>query len=151
METQPLKQYVEGFAFNYDRDSVVLIRKKRPAWQAGYLNGVGGKIEPNELTIEAMVREYREETGVNNSPADWQHTITLKTKDSEIFFFRSFNRHLYELALTKTDERVERVYVGELAEYNIVPNLHYIIPMCLFADSNYNNATLVLPVTLEER
>ena len=34
--------YACGFLFSDDRRHVVLIRKRRPAWQAGKLNGVGG-------------------------------------------------------------------------------------------------------------
>ena len=65
--------YVVGFLFKEDKSSVVLIRKDRPAWQAGKLNGVGGKIEPNESAIDAMVREFREETSVDTNPSIWKH------------------------------------------------------------------------------
>ena len=37
---------------------VVLTHKNRPAWQAGKLNGVGGKIELLESPVAAMVREF---------------------------------------------------------------------------------------------
>ena len=60
-----VKRYVVGFLLNYDRTQVVLIRKNRPAWQAGHLNGVGGKIEMGETPIEAMTREFEEETGLH--------------------------------------------------------------------------------------
>jgi 8-oxo-dGTP pyrophosphatase MutT (NUDIX family)/NTP pyrophosphatase (non-canonical NTP hydrolase) len=57
-------KYVVGFALNEARTHVCLIRKTRPSWQCGYLNGIGGKVEPGETTHEAMVREFLEETGV---------------------------------------------------------------------------------------
>ena len=41
-----MERMVVGFAFTEDRRSVILIRKNRPEWQAGRLNGVGGHIEP---------------------------------------------------------------------------------------------------------
>jgi 8-oxo-dGTP diphosphatase len=44
----PMQTYACGFLFSLDRTRVLLIRKRRPAWQAGRLNGVGGKIEPGE-------------------------------------------------------------------------------------------------------
>ena len=56
--------YVLGFAFTTD-GRVALIQKKRPAWQAGRLNGIGGKVEGTEHSAAAMVREFREETGVD--------------------------------------------------------------------------------------
>lgn len=54
-------EYVLGFAMYEGR--VWLIRKARPAEQAGKLNGIGGKVEPGEHPDEAMVREFKEEAG----------------------------------------------------------------------------------------
>lgn len=48
---------------------VALIRKAKPEWQKGKLNGIGGKIEEGEGPFAAMVREFREETGVDHR--DW--------------------------------------------------------------------------------
>lgn len=48
-------------------DSVLLLRKNKPEWQAGYLNFMGGKIEAGETPAEAMAREGDEELGLNCS------------------------------------------------------------------------------------
>lgn len=62
--------YVLGFAFLGNR--VLLIRKTKPAWQAGKLNGVGGKVEPFDADLEAaMIREFREETGITTQVGQW--------------------------------------------------------------------------------
>jgi 8-oxo-dGTP diphosphatase len=53
--------------FDYTLNKVVLIRKDRPEWQKGKLNGVGGKVEENESPYDAMPREFREETGIETS------------------------------------------------------------------------------------
>ena len=53
-----MKRYVLGFAFDPRMDRVMLIKKTRPAWQAGRLNGIGGHIEQDELSCEAMRREF---------------------------------------------------------------------------------------------
>ena len=60
-------RYVLGILFMLDESSdiVVLVRKKRPAHHAGLLNGIGGKIEDGELSIDAMCRECYEETGLS--------------------------------------------------------------------------------------
>lgn len=42
---------------------VLLVRKKRPTWQAGRLNLPGGKIEEGETPLQAAIREFKEETG----------------------------------------------------------------------------------------
>ena len=50
--------YVTGFLFSSDRDRVVLIEKLSPAWQRGLFNGVGGKIEANELPMKQFVGSF---------------------------------------------------------------------------------------------
>ena len=57
-------KYVLGFAFNKGCTEVLLIEKKRPNWMVGKLNGVGGHIEDGETPIDAMVREFKEETNL---------------------------------------------------------------------------------------
>ena len=56
--------YVLGFYFSTDLERVALIRKQKPAWQAGKLNGIGGKLENGEKPLSAMRREFREEAGL---------------------------------------------------------------------------------------
>lgn len=56
------RRYVLGFLFSEDGSRVLLIWKNRPAWQAGKLNGIGGKIEDGEQPLDAMKREFVEET-----------------------------------------------------------------------------------------
>jgi 8-oxo-dGTP pyrophosphatase MutT (NUDIX family) len=65
-------EYVLGFAFTPSKGGVLLIRKNRPAWQAGKFNGVGGKIESTDPTVEdAMCREFYEETGIPTQESQW--------------------------------------------------------------------------------
>jgi hypothetical protein len=44
-------EYVVGFAFDTD-GRVALIRKNRPEWQAGRLNGIGGHVEATGYTAD---------------------------------------------------------------------------------------------------
>lgn len=57
------RRFVLGFCFDIGYHNVLLIEKNRPPWQAGKLNGIGGKIEEGESPSGAMVREFQEETG----------------------------------------------------------------------------------------
>lgn len=59
-----LIKYVVGFMFDSSMSNVALIRKNKPTWQAGLLNGIGGKVESGEISINAMCREFKEEAGV---------------------------------------------------------------------------------------
>src|SRR3990167_7537739 len=54
--------YSVGFVFSMDKSRVLLIKKNKPEWQAGLLNGVGGKAEPQDRRArETMRRECMEE------------------------------------------------------------------------------------------
>jgi 8-oxo-dGTP diphosphatase len=52
-------EYVVGFLFNESLDQIALIRKEKPDWQRGKINGIGGKIEENESPEQAMRREFK--------------------------------------------------------------------------------------------
>lgn len=55
---------VYGVLFAFSGEHVLLIRKAKPAWQAGYINGIGGKREGEESVLTMLTREFREETGL---------------------------------------------------------------------------------------
>ena len=104
-------QYCLGFLFDiFDRDKVALIRKNRPSWQAGLLNGIGGKLEEGETYRQAMVREFFEETG--NVAARWNLFAELFSGHSAINgqpwkmgCFYGFG--VTDLCESKTDEKIE--------------------------------------------
>lgn len=66
---------------------VSLIRKKRPEWQAGKLNGVGGHVEEGEPPRNAMAREFFEETGVKTSPDLWEYDGRMLFPDAEVVLY----------------------------------------------------------------
>lgn len=67
LETQ---HYVLGYAFLIETEEVLLIKKTKPAWMVGKLNGVGGKVESEEHPLDSMIREFKEETNIDAT--DWQ-------------------------------------------------------------------------------
>jgi 8-oxo-dGTP diphosphatase len=134
-----MTEYVAGFLFSPDEKEVLLIHKKRPVWQAGKLNGIGGHIELGETPLEAMRREFLEETGLD-IPA-WVHCVDLYGNDWLVHFFYTCGYLYY--AKSMTDEEVFPFPVENLPE-NIIPNLKYLIPLCLDKD-------LVKPFRLNER
>ena len=104
-------------------DSVLMIRKKRPDWQAGKLNLPGGHIEEGETPAEAAARELFEETGliagsveevgrIHGSSGALVHVFTIFGRSGEIE--------------QKTDEPLERIKTrllglrSDLADYNLV-------------------------------
>ncbi|HTE58399.1 MAG TPA: 8-oxo-dGTP diphosphatase [Verrucomicrobiae bacterium] len=57
------------------RDHQVLLAMKKRGFGAGRWNGAGGKLEPNESTTEALVRECQEEIGV--TPTSYEKVADL--------------------------------------------------------------------------
>lgn len=122
-----MKEYVVGFLFSGKK--VVMIRKNRPDWQAGYLNGVGGHVEQDELPYDAMRREFYEETGYH--VGHWDRFLVLKHPDAVIHFYRAFGDG--RLAQTKTDEEVVYIDMAEALQDKVIPNLQWILPMAYYA------------------
>lgn len=118
-------QYVAGFLF--EGDNVALIRKLRPAWQKGKLNGIGGHIELGEIPPQAMVREFEEETSVKTTATQWWPFAVLSGENHVVHFFASYGI-LTELKST-TDEEVVVIPISEVTVTNAIPNLTWLIPM----------------------
>jgi len=78
--------YVAGFAFNGDR--VLLIEKTKPEWQAGKLNGIGGKVEKYDHDeYAAQCREFWEETGISTNALNWTKFDVERFDHAEVHWF----------------------------------------------------------------
>jgi NUDIX domain len=134
-----MKRYVLGFCFSPSMRSVVLVKKVRPSWQAGYLNGVGGKVEHLESFEDAMQREFSEEAGYFG-PLKWvQFGLLryLKSPEMEVALFwsriesASLPFHIHQ------GEQVSSHFVdivlqkGESQGVRVLPDVSYMLPMAL--------------------
>lgn len=127
-----MMQYVAGFLFSGAKTEILLIQKNRPQWQAGKLNGIGGKIEPGETPIEAMRREMREEAGLDIE--DWQNFATLEGKGRYIVhMFKAFATGR-PAATSLTDESVFWIPLPSLRSQPTIPNLAWLVPLALDPD-----------------
>jgi 8-oxo-dGTP diphosphatase len=126
-----MKGYVLGFVFSSDGRRVVLIEKRRPDWQAGKLNGIGGRAEPGETPIEAMIREFKEETGVDTVEADWSYLGVITGEDVQVVLFKAFRDKLVLDVATMTDERVCLINPSILYCYQCVPNVPGLVNLAL--------------------
>lgn len=137
-----MQEYVLGFLFSTDKKRVVLIEKQKPEWQAGALNGVGGKIEDNENPYQAMVREFKEETGLFID--NWLQFSTLKSNhnlfDKEqwvVYCYVAFGD--VDQVQTMENEIVYIVKVSELPTLKVIQNLQWLIPLALDTDEIFTN------------
>ena len=130
MPTQ-ISQYVAGFMFDARyAEHVALIKKTKPPWQNGLLNGIGGKIEPGESPAQAMVREFREETGCQTAADQWKFFVTISGSGWQVFFAVTAG----ELGLLKstTAEMVQVLDMSAITSWNLVPNLCWILPLARY-------------------
>jgi 8-oxo-dGTP pyrophosphatase MutT (NUDIX family) len=117
-----MRRYVMGLAFSPGRDYVVLMRKRRPDWQKGKLNGLGGEIREGETPHQTMVREWDEETSILTMGI-WGKVCTVRGSGHpgqdpwELHVFATlFDFQGYEVNVDygKTDEKVEILPVNAL-------------------------------------
>jgi len=141
-------KYVLGFFFNVAGDKVLLINKKKPLWQSGKINGVGGKIESKETPFFAMVRELQEETGLGGIVSDdglepvvgreWlrEFCILQGGDDSPQFEMHCFVGVLnIEKAISMEFEQVEMFeYPAILKSDKLMSNLRWLLPLSLDKD-----------------
>lgn len=116
--------YVVGFLFSESGDQVILIEKRRPEWQAGRYNGVGGKIEPGESAAAAMAREGVEEIGVN---PEWSAFACVEYREHVLHLFAARDQLAFLDARAQTDEDIVRS--SWLTTRNVIPNLSWLIPL----------------------
>lgn len=131
-----MKQYVVGFYFfGAEHQYVTLIKKRKPESQAGKLNGVGGAIEPGDgSALDAMVREFAEETGKQTHRDDWRFFASLRTNGSEIFFFSACGAR--DGMYSATDEEIEFHFVENIPLLpEVLSNLRWLIPLALNNES----------------
>lgn len=132
-----MQEYVLGFMFSDDLDSLLLIRKQRPVWQAGRLNGVGGKVEAEESPLYAMIREFREETGVAHT--DWVAFQVLEFPGARVTCFAAASSNALLAARSTTDEPVCVIAVGHVPE-DPVMGLATLVPLAAEALSQSSEA-----------
>lgn len=130
---------VVGFLFDDRRQQVALLIKDKPDWQKGKMNGIGGKIEAGEKPIDAMVREFREEAGVDTDENRWQHFASLQISPTsggrydggEITCFKCFNTEYLQQVHSTTSEQVVVLALDNVGNFDLVPGAKWLIPLAL--------------------
>jgi 8-oxo-dGTP diphosphatase len=133
--------------------NVVLIQKTRPEWQAGKLNGIGGKIEDGETGIEAMIREFQEETGVIQK--QWRQFIRIADADETNYellgYYCYVETQVTDCLLSLTDEQVAIYPIADIADLPVIKNLEWLIPIAIhFSHTVHLFNTQVEPIVIRE-
>ena len=126
----PRLVYVLALLFTPDRGRVVLMRKSRPAWQAGRVNAPGGKLQPGEAATDAARREVREEAGVD--VADWEEFLVWEDPVYRLHAVRAFHPAASG-AYTAEDQEVFLADTSALPT-ELIDNLRWLVPLALDRD-----------------
>jgi hypothetical protein len=144
-----MKLYTCAFAFAAEparSDNVLLIRKAKPDWQRGLLNGIGGKVEVRngfiETINEATIREFKEETGLDDiaiNPLIFHSMLWPEYRshtDWPLVYFSAFTLPFAVMkeAVGNTMMATEpcvlcRTKGIQLARHELMPNLPFLIEM----------------------
>lgn len=124
------QEYTAGFLINIAHGQVALIRKLRPAWQRGKLNGIGGKVNPRETPHDAQVREFQEETG--RAIRDWRLFARMEAESYRVHFYSSFtDQQLGDILGSPTDEKVVICDYSELNPHKCVANVRWLVLLAI--------------------
>lgn len=128
--------YTAGIAYN--ETGLLLVLKDRPAWQSGNWNAIGGRVEYGEFPIDAMVREFHEETSIRIERDSWKCGVVLNGDTWHVHFFAT----RLPSDFRKVTSLPSRNDVGETLSWILWPsfwggglkkiwNLNWIVPLCI--------------------
>lgn len=147
-----MNRYVVAFVFNETLNRVWLIRKNKPEWQKGCLNGIGGKIEEGETAEEAMHRELLEESGVSGIDLFNVGKMIGSDNDNTCFSVEVFTGITDQTLQTMEEEQIHLVTIDlmkQLKDDNgpvkCIETVPALIELCIYyhtKTSNFKNFVL---------
>ena len=148
-------QFVVGFLFSPALDKVVLIRKRKPAWQLDRLNGVGGAIERGETPHQAASRECGEEVDLGKCdhcsqpylimPDAWKMFCSLVVASGEKIDFLYAIDERAQQAKSKTAEQVVIKAVDDLKVPECLWSVPWLVSMALtFISGAQKNSFMII-------
>lgn len=141
-----MQNYCLGFLFSEDCSHVAMLTQVRNG--VGLLNGVGGKLEDGEQPIDAMVREFQEETGVFIPASEWKYRADFGDDTYKVFVFSAFADAVYDVRTVEKEEvHILSVYSMLTSGFPLKDNIPELIPMCMVKDLVKSEEKTV-PVTI---
>lgn len=136
-----MNTYALGFAFLKEEHftKVILIKKNKPDFMKGKLNGIGGKLEHSELPRKCMMREFTEETGITDY-INWDSRGAINFGNAIVHVYSCFlNRDVFYKARTTEKEEIKFRTVNNFLWRDCVYNLSWLIPLLLDIDCMHFN------------
>ncbi|MDP3735167.1 MAG: NUDIX domain-containing protein [bacterium] len=125
-----MKTHTLGFIFSPSFEEVLLIEKQRPDWQRGKLNGIGGKIESGEGSVQCMVREASEECGLYSERESWMYIGIMEGSEWSVDVYALIHQGALDDIQTTTDEEVAWYPVAALP-HHALSNVPWLIHLAI--------------------
>jgi 8-oxo-dGTP diphosphatase len=127
------RDFVLALLFTPDGQQVALMRRTRPAWQAGRINALGGKLLESESALDAARREVREEAGVD--VAEWVEMLRWEDAEYRMHVVRAMSVRAHDVR-TMEDQEVFLADVARLPA-EVIGNLRWLVPLALDSDVEF--------------
>lgn len=108
--------YVSTLMFNRAFTRAAFILKNRPAFLAGRLCPVGGRLEAGETPVQGAAREHSEETLVATREEDWTPYARLERADAVMHCFYAVTDDVEQCRTNTAEKNWETVYVLDVAD-----------------------------------
>jgi 8-oxo-dGTP diphosphatase len=125
-----MQKYTLGFIFDSTLNKVLLMHKTKPEWQAGKVNGLGGKVEEGEDGISCIKREVKEESNLDIEKESFVYAGVLHSDSFHMEVFCSIYTGNISDAKTLEEQKVEWFPIDSLPK-NGIDNLFWLIHMTL--------------------
>lgn len=128
-------EYVLGFAFDEGLNNVVLIRKAKPPFMRGRINGIGGKIDTEQEHRHpslAMSREFNEETGVQFLADEWKRFAEITCSEGQLIqVFTTRSQVIFDCGTNEDKGEIVSLYDPRQLPSAVMNNVRWLVPMAL--------------------
>lgn len=143
-----IKMFSYTICFIKQGNNILLLNRESPEWM-GIWNGVGGKLEEGENPFECIIREIREETGIEMEPQNVRHKGNITWTNPSHSYFDGMYVYVAELPESyhyptplKTDEGIldwkDLSWIMHPKNVGLA-NLKYYLREILLDETNYEH------------
>ncbi|WP_164669849.1 NUDIX hydrolase [Virgibacillus doumboii] len=127
-------------------NEILMLNRESSPW-TGMWNGVGGKVEKNESAMDCILREIKEETGIEDAKVNYRGNVTWSKADGTnlggMYVFIAELPETYEYNTPKSTEEgildwKKIFWLLDEENVGVVGNIKYFLPKMLNESNTYN-------------
>lgn len=138
-------RYTLGFIKR--KNEILMVNREKQPWK-GCWNGLGGKIEQNEIPIKSMIREIKEETGITitSKQALFKGSLTWNTFTADgqglyIFLIELDEDFDFPVPIKLNEgildwKKIE--WINDVNNLGVAYNIPHFLPLVLNDEKNYH-------------